>query len=157
MGDIEDIYEDLDTDVSIEEFREAVESKVDQMGGLADEETAAMLIAHELEDGEVNGVADIETEMDEVKFVAKVTSVGDVRTFERDDDENPEGRVANVDVADETGSVRISLWDEQAEAATDQLEVGDVLRIKGRPKEGYNGVEVSVDQVEVDEDETVDV
>jgi replication factor A1 len=157
MGDIEDIYEDLDTDVSIEEFREAVESKVDQMGGLADEETAAMLIAHELEDGEVNGVADIETEMDEVKFVAKVTSVGDVRTFERDDDENPEGRVANVDVADETGSVRISLWDEQAEAATDQLEVGDVLRIKGRPKEGYNGIEVSVDQVEVDEDETVDV
>jgi ssDNA-binding replication factor A large subunit len=157
MGAIEDIYEDLDTDVSIEEFREAVESKVEQMGGLADEETAAMLIAHELDDGEVNGVADIETEMDEVKFLAKVTSVGDVRTFERDDDENPEGRVANVDVADETGSVRISLWDEQAEAATDELEVGDVLRIKGRPKEGYNGIEVSVDQVEVDEDEDIDV
>jgi ssDNA-binding replication factor A large subunit len=157
MGAIEDIYEDLDTDVSIEEFREAVESKVEQMGGLADEETAAMLIAHELDDGEVNGVADIETEMDEVKFLGKVTSVGDVRTFERDDDENPEGRVANVDVADETGSVRISLWDEQAEAATDELEVGDVLRIKGRPKEGYNGIEVSVDQVEVDEDEEVDV
>ena len=29
-------------------FREAVESKVEQMGGLADEETAAMLIAHDL-------------------------------------------------------------------------------------------------------------
>jgi len=34
---------------------EAVEPKVEQMGGLADEETAAMLIAHELDDGEVNG------------------------------------------------------------------------------------------------------
>ena len=158
MGDIEDIYEDLDTDdVSIEEFREAVESKVEQMGGLADEETAAMLIAHEVDDGEVNGVADIEPEMDEVKFLAKVTSVGDVRTFERDDDEQPEGRVVNVEVADETGSVRVSLWDEQAEAASDELAVGEVLRVKGRPKEGYNGVEVSVDQLEVDEDEAVDV
>jgi len=158
MGDIEDIYEDLDTDdVSLEEFREAVESKVEQMGGLADEETAAMLIAHEVDDGEVNGVADIEPEMDEVKFLAKVTSVGDVRTFERDDDEQPEGRVVNVEVADETGSVRVSLWDEQAEAATDELEVGQVLRIKGRPKDGYNGVEVSVDQLEVDDDEEIDV
>ena len=157
MGDTEDIYEDLDTDVSLEEFREAVESKVEQMGGLADEETAAMLIAHELDDGEVNGIADIEVEMDEVKFLAKVTSVGDVRTFERDDEENPEGRVVNVEVADETGSVRISLWDEQAAAATDELDVGQVLRIKGRPKDGYNGVEVSVDQMEVDDDEEIDV
>jgi ssDNA-binding replication factor A large subunit len=157
MGDIEDIYEDLDTDVSLEEFREAVESKVEQMGGLADEETAAMLIAHELDDGEVNGVTDIEPEMDEVKFIAKVTSVGDVRTFERDDEEAEEGRVANVDVADETGSVRISLWDEQAAAASDELEVGQVLRIKGRPKSGYNGVEVSVDELEVDDDEEIDV
>jgi ssDNA-binding replication factor A large subunit len=157
MGDIEDIYEDLDTDVSLEEFREAVESKVEQMGGLADEETAAMLIAHELDDGEVNGVTDIEPEMDEVKFLAKVTSVGDVRTFERDDDEAEEGRVVNVDVADETGSVRISLWDQEAEAASDELDVGQVLRIKGRPKSGYNGVEVSVDELEVDEDEEIDV
>jgi len=96
-------------------------------------------------------------EMDEVKFLAKVTSVGDVRTFERDDEENPEGRVVNVEVADETGSVRISLWDEQAAAATDELDVGQVLRIKGRPKDGYNGVEVSVDQMEVDDDEEIDV
>ncbi|NIB98511.1 single-stranded DNA binding protein [Halobacterium sp. R2-5] len=158
MGDdIEDVYGDLDTDVSLEEFRDAVESKVEQMGGLADEETAAMLIAHELEDGEVNGVADVEPEMDEVKFIAKVTSIGDVRTFERDDDENPEGRVVNVDVADETGSVRLSLWDEQAEGAKDELEVGYVLRVKGRPKDGYNGIEVSADQIEVDNEEEVDV
>ena len=63
MGAIEDIYEDLDADVSLDEFRDAVESKVEQMGGLADEETAAMLIAHELDEGEVEGVADVEAEM----------------------------------------------------------------------------------------------
>jgi replication factor A1 len=41
--------------------------------------------------------------------------------------------------------------------ADGELDVGDVLRIKGRPQEGYSGVEVSVDQAEVDEDAEVDV
>ncbi|MFB6093801.1 MAG: single-stranded DNA binding protein [Halanaeroarchaeum sp.] len=159
MGDIEEIYDDLDADVSLEEFRDAVEEKVEQMGGLADEETAAMLIAHELDDGEVEGVADVEAGMDEVKFVAKVTGIGEVRTFERDtaEDEEAEGRVVNVDLADETGQIRASFWDEQAAAAAEELSVGDVLRVKGSPREGYSGVEVSVTQVEVDEDTTVDV
>ncbi|WP_251342236.1 single-stranded DNA binding protein [Haloplanus halophilus] len=163
MGVIEDVYEDLDTDVEFEEFEAAVHDKVEQMGGLADEETAAMLIAHELEDEEVSGVADIDPGMDEVKFLAKVVGIGDLRTFEResdgdDDEEADEGRVVNVDVADDTGQVRVSFWDRMAQSVADgELEVGDVLRIKGRPQEGYSGVEVSVDQAEVDEDAEVDV
>ncbi|WP_227352685.1 single-stranded DNA binding protein [Haladaptatus salinisoli] len=156
MGVIEDVHGDLDADISLEEFRSAVEEKVEQMGGLADEETAAMLIAHELDEDEVNGVADVEPGMEEAKFVAKVTSVGDLRTFERDGDD-ADGHVLNVDVADETGSIRISLWDEQAKAAEEELEPGQVLRIKGRPKDGYSGTEVSVDQVEPDEDTEIDV
>ncbi|WP_247006102.1 single-stranded DNA binding protein [Halorientalis litorea] len=157
MGAIEDVYADLDTDVSEEEFREAVEQKVEQMGGLADDETAAMLIAHELKDGEVNGIADIEPGMDEVKFIARVTKVGDLRTFERDG-EDEDGRVLNVEAADETGSVTLSFWDQQAAAAADgELEAGDTLRIKGHPKDGYNGLEVSVDKVEQDEDADIDV
>jgi replication factor A1 len=158
MGVIEDVYEDLDTDVDLEEFEAAVHDKVEQMGGLADEETAAMLIAHELEDEEVSGIADIEPGMNEVKFLATVVGVGDLRTFDRDGEDDDEGRVINVDVADETGQIRISFWDAMAQSVDDgELEVGDVLRIKGRPQEGYSGVEVSVDQAEVDEDADVDV
>src|SRR6056297_2961425 len=159
MGAIEDVYADLDADVSLEEFREAVEEKVEQMGGLADEETAAMLIAHELDEegGEVETVADIEPGMEEVKFVAKVVGVGDVRTFERDDEDREDGRVLNVEVADETGSIRITFWDQQADAGEEELEPGDVLRIAGRPKEGYNGVEVNVNDAEADDETDVDV
>jgi replication factor A1 len=154
MGAIEEIYADLDTDVSEEEFREAVEQKVEQMDGLADEETAAMILAHELKDSEVDTVADIDPAMDEVKFLAKVRSIGGLRTFERDDGE---GTVLNVEAADETGTVRLAFWDEQAEAI-DQggLEVGDVLRVKGRPKDGYNGLEVSVDEAEPDDEVNID-
>ena len=160
MGAIEDVYEDLEAEVDRDEFETSVREKVEQMDGLADEETAAMLVAHELREsgGEVDGVADIDPDMDEVKFVAKVTSVGEVRTFERDGEDEPDGRVANVEVADETGQVRISLWDDLAEGVErGELETGAVLRVAGRPKDGYSGVEVSVDRAEVDEDADVDI
>ncbi|QCS43912.1 single-stranded DNA binding protein [Natrinema versiforme] len=156
MSDIEGVYEDLEADVSLEEFREAVEAKVEQMGGLADEETAAMLVAHEVGESEVGGIADIEPGMEEAKFVAKVLSIGEKRTFERDG-EDEDGQVVNVEVADETGSVRAAFWDEHAEAAIEELEEGQVLRIGGRPKEGFSGVEVSVDNVEPDPDTEIDV
>ena len=165
MGVIADVYDDLDTDVPLEEFQEAVEDKVEQMGGLADEETAAMLIAHELKDEEVNGIADIEPGMDEVKFLGKIVSIGELREFERDDEDAEDGYVVNMEVADSTGRIRISMWDQQAISAVGdpegeqygQLDVGDVLRIAGRPKDGYNGVEVSVDKAEPDAEAEVDV
>jgi len=156
MGAIEDVYDDLDADVPFEEFEAAVEQKVEDMGGLADEETAAMLIAHELRDEEVNSVADIEPGMDDVKFLAKVMTVSEVRTFERDG-EDEDGHVLNVEVADESGRVTISLWDQVAVDAKENLQTGDVLRIMGRPKEGYSGLEVAVDKVEPDPDAEVDV
>ncbi len=156
MGAIDEIYADIDADVSKEEFREAVDQKVKQMEGLADEETAAMILAHELADGEVETISDIEPGMDEVKFLAKITAIGDLRTFERDDDDT-EGRVLNVDVADETDSVVLTFWDTHAEGAADELDVGDVLRVKGRPRDGYRGLEVSVDKAEIDDDVELDV
>lgn len=155
MGTIDDIYEDLDTDISKTEFMEAVEAKVEQMGGLADDETAAMLIAHDLDGGKVETIVDIEPGLEEVKFLGKVTSVGDIRTFERDDES--EGNVLNIDVADESGSIRVALWDDDAIAAAEDLDVGQTLRIKGRPKEGYSGVEVNADRVEPASDTTIDI
>ena len=156
MSAIEDIYAELDADVSEEEFREAVEEKVEQMGGLADEETAAMLIAHDLDGGEVETIADVEPGLEEAKFLGKVTSVGELRTFERDGDDDA-GHVLNLEVADESGSVRVALWDDDAVAAVDELDAGQVLRVKGRPKDGYDGVEVSADRVEPDQDADIDV
>ncbi|AGN00288.1 replication factor A [Salinarchaeum sp. Harcht-Bsk1] len=186
MGVIEEIHEDLEADVELAEFRDAVEERVERMGGLADEETAAMLVAHELDEdgGEVEGVAEIEAGMEEVKFVAKVVSVGELKTFERDDDgsenddvdeteaeEEPaareegaaqdeqsnEGRVLNAEVADETGQIRVAFWDALATDAAERMERGDVVRIAGRPAEGYRGLEVNVDKAEPDPGVEVDV
>lgn len=156
MGVIEEVYEDLETEVPLEDFRTAVEEKVEEMAGLADQETAAMLIAHELRDDTVDAIADIKPGMEEAKFLAKVRRIGELRTFERDADE--EGHVINVEGVDETGSVRLAFWDEQAKAIDGGgLSPGAVIRVKGRPKEGFNGLEVSVQHAEPDEDAEIDV
>lgn len=156
MGVIEDVYADIETDVSLAEFEQAVAEKVEQMGGYADEETAAMLLAHELKEHTVATISDIKPGMDEVKFIAKVRSTGDLRSFDRDEDEA--GHVINVDAVDETGEVRLSFWDDHARAIdADGLAAGTILRVKGRPKEGYTGLEVSVHQAEEDPDAEIDV
>ncbi len=156
MSEIEDIYAELDVDISEEEFREAVEAKVEEMAGLADEATAAQLVSHSLGGGEPSSISAIEPGPAEVSFAGKVVGIGDLRTFERDDEDEP-GHVINLDVADETGQLRVALWDDEAIAATDELERGQVLKIKGRPKEGYAGVEVSANRLEPAPDTEIDV
>jgi len=44
-----------------------------------------------------------------------------------------------------------------AAGAKEQLEVGQALRVMGRPKEGYSGLEVSASKVEPDDEADVDV
>ncbi len=125
------------------------------MGGLADEETAAMLVAHEVGESEVGGIADIEPGMEEAKFVAKVVSIGEVRTFERDG-EDEDGRVANVEVADETGSVRRrsgTTTPKQPPKNSRRDRCSESRADQG----GLSGVEVSVDDVEPDDDTEIEV
>lgn len=152
---LSEIYNELDLGIDEEEFRERVEDKVEQMGGLCDEPTAAKLVAHELEEDRVYDIADITAEKDEVRFVGKLTSVGEPKEFERDEGED--GMVANVRLRDETGETRVALWDEYA-ASVDELEKGQVLKVKGAPKDGWNGgVEVNAREIEIDEDDEFDV
>lgn len=158
MGAIEEIYADIEADAEITEteFRERVEEKIEEMGGLVDEEMAAQLIAHDLAESDANTIADIDPEMSEVTFVGKVMAIDELRTFERDE-EDTEGQVLNIECADETGRVRVALWNEKATAAERELETGQVLRINGQPKDGYNGTEVSANQAEPVSDADIDV
>ncbi|MCX2818403.1 MAG: replication factor A1 [Methanobacteriota archaeon] len=152
---LSEIYSELDLEIDEDEFRERVDDKVEQMGGLCDEPTAAKLVAHELEEDRVYDIADVTAEKDEVRFVGKVTSVGEPKEFERDEGED--GMVANVRVRDETGEIRVALWDEYA-ASVGELEKGDVLKVKGAPKDGWNGgVEINAREIEVDDDDEFDV
>ncbi len=136
---------------SSEEFKEKVAEKLKLMGGLCDEKTAAMLVAHDL-DAEMSmsksksdaiKINDISLEKKNVCFIGKVTDVDRVREFSRED--GSRGRVANILVSDDTGSIRVVLWDELADLVkVDEVKIGQVIEASGYVKDGYSGVEVNI-------------
>lgn len=147
MDDITEIYNKLGGIISEDDFRKKVDEKVEQMSGLCDTKTAAMLVAHDLgvtdTAKEIVKIRDITPEIGNVNFVAKVVSVFGVREFNRND--GTIGRVGNLMVADETGSIRLTLWDDRADLIKDgNIEVGDCMEISGYAKDGYSGTEVNI-------------
>lgn len=151
MTTVKDVYDDLDSDISFEEFKEQVENKHEEMNGLVDKDAAAVLVADGLTTGRVQNIEEIDAGMDEVEFLGKILTIGDLNTFSRDG-EDSDGTVCNIEVGDETGQIRVALWDDIAEDAVEELEIGEVLKINGSPKDGYNGLEVSAHDVVVQED-----
>ena len=148
MDEINDIYEKLGGVISKEDFTREVEEKVEQMSGLCDVRTAAMLVAHDhgasdTGENQLQKISGITPNSGNVKFIAKIMSVFPAREFNRND--GTVGRVANIIVADETGSIRLTLWDDRADLAkTGEIQVGQNYQIAGYVKEGYSGIEVNI-------------
>lgn len=121
--------------VSEEEVRRRVEEKQDELSGLISEEGAVYIIARELglnllkESKKGLKIKNLVSGLRSVDLVAKVVGVSDIREFER---EGKAGKVANIMLGDETGMVRLSLWNEETEAVTSgAVKTGDVLQITG--------------------------
>ncbi|OPY28954.1 MAG: Replication factor A [Methanocella sp. PtaU1.Bin125] len=170
MSDIDEIYAKLNGKITREKFSQLIDDKIDAMDGLCDQWTAALLVAHDLgvddltamkksggagaaanggsamavaAEGVLIKIKDITVERRNVDFVGKITTAYPPRTFSRQD--GTSGSVANITVADETGEVRVSLWDDLADAVkTGDIKEGDTLRIRGYVKEGQKGLEVSI-------------
>ncbi len=141
--EIEEYYKKLEGKLTREEFKSKIEEKITFMNGLCDMRTAAMLIISEMGINETLKIKELSIDRSNVIFMAKVLSVGDIREFSRDND--TVGRVVNLNLADDTGSIKAALWDE----ASDLVKIGDIkpgqtLKIKGYIREGKNGLEVNV-------------
>jgi len=121
-------YALVDDLITKEEFSRRVEEKIDACGDLVDEPTAAMLVVGELGRAHVK-IKDLSGRSSLFSFFAKVLDKTDVREFDRADGER--GAVATLLVGDETGTVRVVLWDERA-GAVEEIAPGEVLEIIGR-------------------------
>ncbi len=141
--EIEEYYKKLEGKLTRDEFKLKVEEKITDMNGLCDLKTAAMLVSSEMGINEAVKIKDMSKDRSNVVFIAKVLSVSDIREFSRDNDTI--GRVVNLNLADDTGSIKAALWDE----ASDLVKIGDIkpgqsLKVKGYIKEGKSGLEVNV-------------
>jgi len=125
-------YERKDILAMIEEKREELGREV------INDESASMIVArelgvdlHQISPKARQRVEDITEATRNVALTAKVVNIGTVRTFSRKDG-GGEGRVANIVVSDETGSIRVVLWDDLTNAISeDAVSVGDVIQLRG--------------------------
>jgi replication factor A1 len=141
--EIEEYYKKLEGKLTRDEFKSKIEEKITCMNGLCDIKTAAMLVASEMGVNEAVKIKDMGGDRSNVVFIAKVLSISDIHEFSRDNDTI--GRVVNLTLADDTGSIKAALWDE----ACDLVKIGDIkpgqtLKVKGYIKDGKNGIEVNV-------------
>ncbi|MFH0923094.1 MAG: hypothetical protein V1811_03480 [Candidatus Micrarchaeota archaeon] len=76
---------------------------------------------------QVKKIGDLKEGDNEFDFFAKITSGGELREFSR---QERKSFVLNLEVADETGNVKLVLWDRNAELGA-RLKDGDVLKVEG--------------------------
>ncbi len=130
----EKIAEEKGTDV--DEVIEKIEDKEEEYSGLISKEGAAHIVAKEEglelmeeEEGSELKIENIVSGMNSATVTGKVERIFGPRTFETDDGE---GKVANLILRDKTGTVRFSLWNEEAEELIEEekIEVGDTIKIQ---------------------------
>ena len=120
------------TGMSKEEIERRIEEKKKELSNLISEDGVAHIVAKEFGISLVKRrvhtlkIKNIISNMHNVNVAARVLKKTEVSTFKRSD--GTEGRVASLYVGDETGIIRVVLWDEETEILS-ALERGDVVRI----------------------------
>jgi replication factor A1 len=142
--ELKEIYSQVSGQITREEFDNRIKEKVALMAGLCDPLTAAMLVSKELGGGDACiKIGKIRPESGNVAFVGRIVSISEVREFNRSD--GSVGRVANVVFGDETGTIRVVLWDESTELVrSNEIRPEMCLKVKGFARDGRSGTEVSI-------------
>ncbi len=121
------------TNLSEQEINVKIDKKLDQLSGLISREGAAHIIANELgiklfeqTTGKLQ-IKNVLAGMRNVETLGKVQRLFELREFQT---ENRSGKVASLVAADETGSIRIVLWGDQADKIK-QIKEKDIIKIIG--------------------------
>ncbi|MFH1408914.1 MAG: DUF2240 family protein, partial [Nanoarchaeota archaeon] len=132
-------YEDIlqkiteKSNLSKEDIEEKIKQKMSQLSGLISKEGAAHIVANELGVKLLEGftgklqIKNILPGMRNVETVGRVTAVYDIKEFNSN---GREGKVGSLMLGDESGTVRIVLWNEQARIL-ENLQKDDTLKIVG--------------------------
>ena len=116
-----------------------IQEKRNELGPeVINDESAAMIVArelgvdlHKMSPSARQRIEDItESTKNVAGLVGRVDRIGTVRTFARKD--GGEGKVASIFISDETGSIRVALWDEMTKAVSEEhISVGSIIQVRG--------------------------
>ena len=136
--------------LSMFEIEEKINNKMEQLSGLISREGAAHILANEIgvkvfEDiGEIK-IKDARNGMRNVNINGKMTINFGVREFKN---EKRSGRVGSFVVGDETGTMRIVLWDNLHINLMEKLKEGDIVRVEnGYVKENNGYKEIHLNNI----------
>lgn len=115
------------------EIEGMVEQKLKQLSGLISREGAAHIVANQLgikliekTSGKLQ-IKNVLTGMRDVEIVAKVMRAFPARHFMTD---GRKGQVGSLIVGDETGTIRLTLWGDQADNVV-KIKEGMIVKVKG--------------------------
>lgn len=126
------------------EVMQRIEDKQNELSHLISEEGAAYIVAKELgvnliRNVEKLSIGSIVPGMQNVDTIGKITRITK-KDFETD---KTKGSVASVYISDSTGSVRITLWNDEI-AKLGDINEGDVVRVIGSVRESAYGPEIRI-------------
>jgi replication factor A1 len=128
-------------------INQKIDEKLQKLSGLVSKEGAAHILANELgvKLFENTGkIKDTYPGMPCREVNGRVLQVYEIREFDRKD--GTKGYVGNFIIGDETGTLRIVCWGDQAQVLK-KLEQGSIVKINdGVPKEGQRGTELHVSE-----------
>ncbi|RZN47078.1 hypothetical protein EF808_04565 [archaeon] len=140
---MDDDYEKFEGVISREEFERKVNEKIKEFQGLLTREGAISILASELgvtlsqpKDVSIT-ISDIKEGMTNIDIVGKIARISEVKQFVRRTT-GTTGKILSLELADETGTIRVALWDDDADAAS-TLNAGDTIEVvSAYAKKGLN-------------------
>lgn len=119
--------------VSDTEIEDKVKQKLSKLSGLISKEGAAHIIANELgiklfpdQQKKKYKIKEIIAGLRGVEVTGRIIRKYDIRSFSKD---GREGRIASLLLGDETGVLRVVLWDENLIKQTEQFKENDIIKI----------------------------
>ena len=70
-------------------------------------------------------ISDVDEDEEDIIIIGRVIEVNDIREFDRDNGDT--GRVRNIEIADDSGSIRVVLWDKDTER---EFEIGQPIKLQ---------------------------
>ena len=144
------------SDYERKDILKMIEEKRQELGPeVINDESASMIVArelgvdlHQMSPAARQKIEDITETTRNIAITARVDNIGGVRTFSRKDG-GGEGKVASIRVSDDTGSIRVVLWDDLTKTVDENLiSVDDVIQLRGAyVKKGLgDSIEVNLGQ-----------
>ena len=155
------LYQQIKDIKSKEEFKKEIQQLQNEYDQLLDDSTAALIIVDELGRNKqsISKINKLEPGMECTVF-GRITNYDQSRNFNRKNGST--GQVINLELADDTGTCRLALWNRDVELVKNKtIQIGtNVKIINGYIKNGFNGIEINVGRwglIEIEPEDMIDL